>query len=183
MKKLLLITGDIAAGKSTFSKILSERYQIAAFQKDTIKEILGDTIGFHDREENLKLSEATMGIFYHILKVTAVTANNLILEANFHEQELNRLHEIAEENHYEICTLVLRGEPEVLYQRYLNRMNHENRHPVHLSTTLDVKSDFIQCAKWIREEKITGTAIEVNATDFSYQSDKMLLDQIDRFMK
>lgn len=30
---------------------------------------------------------------------------------------------------------------------------------------------------------ITGTAIEVNATDFSYQTDKMLLDQIDRFMK
>ncbi|MDE7478751.1 MAG: deoxynucleoside kinase [Lachnospiraceae bacterium] len=39
MKKLLLITGDIAAGKSTFSKILSKRYCTTVFQKDTIKEI------------------------------------------------------------------------------------------------------------------------------------------------
>lgn len=40
-----------------------------------------------------------------------------------------------------------------------------------------------KCTKWIRKEKITGTAIEVNATDFSYQKDKMLLEQIDKFMK
>ena len=52
MQKLLLITGDIAAGKSTFSQILYERYRSVVFHKDTIKEILGDFIGFHDREEN-----------------------------------------------------------------------------------------------------------------------------------
>ncbi len=50
MKKLLLITGDIAAGKSTFSQILSARYSAAVFQKDTVKEILGEWIGFQNRE-------------------------------------------------------------------------------------------------------------------------------------
>lgn len=55
MGKLLLVTGDIAAGKSTFSEILSKRYSIAAFQKDAVKEVLGDTIGFHNREENKRL--------------------------------------------------------------------------------------------------------------------------------
>ena len=44
MKKLLLITGDLATGKSTFSDILSKRYDTVAFTKDTIKEVLGDTI-------------------------------------------------------------------------------------------------------------------------------------------
>lgn len=183
MKKLLLITGDIAAGKSTFSKILSDRYHIAAFQKDSIKEILGDTIGFHDREENLRLSDATMGLFYHIFAAVAVTGSSLILEANFHEQELRRLHEIAKENRYAVCTLVLRGEPEVLYQRYVNRMKYENRHPVHLSTTLDVKEDFMRCAEWIRNEKVIGDTIEVDAADFSYQTDGKLLGRIDEFMK
>ena len=42
MKKLLLITGDIAAGKTTFSKILSAIYGAAVFQKETVKQILGD---------------------------------------------------------------------------------------------------------------------------------------------
>ena len=46
MKKLLLITGDLATGKSTFADILSKRYDTNVFYKDTIKEVLGDTIGF-----------------------------------------------------------------------------------------------------------------------------------------
>ena len=57
MKKLLLITGDLATGKSTFSNVLAKRYQITVFQKDSIKEVLGDHIGFTNREENLKLSQ------------------------------------------------------------------------------------------------------------------------------
>lgn len=62
-------------------------------------------------------------------------------------------------------------------------MKHENRHPVHLSTTLDVKEDFMRCAEWIRNEKITGGTMEVDAADFSYQTDEKLLRQIDEFMK
>lgn len=38
--------GDIAAGKSTFANILSKRYNTNVFFKDSIKEVLGDTIGF-----------------------------------------------------------------------------------------------------------------------------------------
>ena len=56
MSKLLLIMGDLATGKSTFANILAGRYGISIFGKDTIKEVLGDTIGFANREENLKLS-------------------------------------------------------------------------------------------------------------------------------
>ena len=56
MKKLLLITGDLACGKSTFGEILAKRYNSATFYKDKIKEILGDTIGFANREENIRLS-------------------------------------------------------------------------------------------------------------------------------
>lgn len=66
MKRLLLITGDIAAGKTTFSNQLAQRYSVAVFQKDTIKEILGDNIGFLDREENRKLSNAAVQLMAHL---------------------------------------------------------------------------------------------------------------------
>ena len=183
MKKLLLITGDIAAGKSTFSKILSERYCAAAFQKDTIKEILGDHIGFHNREENKILSNAAIEIMCHIFSQIAVTGNNVILEANFHENELKNLHSIAHERQYDVLTLVLRGNADVLYNRYIHRMNEENRHPVHLATTLDVKEDFVKVAKWIRNERIIGGKLVIEATDFSYQKDMEIIKQIDFFMK
>lgn len=182
MQKLLLITGDIAAGKSTFSQILSRRYRVAVFQKDTIKEILGDYIGFRNREENKILSDTTIGLMCHVFSRIALTDNSVILEANFHESELRKLHSIAEENRYEVLTIVLRGDPEVLYHRYMHRMNEENRHPVHLSTTLDVKEDFLRSAEWIRKEKVIGKTLTIEATDFSYQEDPTVLRKIDSFM-
>lgn len=182
MKKLLLITGDIAAGKSTFSEILSERYHIAVFQKDTVKEILGDSIGFRNREENKKLSNAAVETMCHIFSQIAATGGDVILEANFHEAELEKLHSIAQEKEYDVLTLVLRGDAEVLYRRYLHRMKEENRHPVHLTTTLDVKEDFVKVAERIRKEKVMGETLVIDAADFSYQEDSAVLERIDAFM-
>ena len=78
---------------------------------------------------------------------------NLILESNFHTVELETLHKMAYENNYDVLTLVLRGDVEILHKRYLNRMHNENRHPVHLSTTLDVFDDFKRCTEYLRSEK------------------------------
>ena len=182
MRKLLLLTGDIAAGKSAFSRQLSERYGVPAFQKDSIKEILGDSIGFRNREENVKLSRATMELMYHFFRQFAVSAGNLILEANFHGYELQEMHRIAGETQYDVLTLVLRGDADVLYERYLHRMNCEHRHPVHLSTTIDRKDDFMRCAELLREETVMGNVIEVDASSFFYQTDPALLRKIDLFM-
>ena len=122
MKKLLLIMGDLACGKSTFANILSKRYGTSVFGKDFIKEVLGDTIGFTNREENLKLSKATMELMFFLFSEFAKLDKPLILEANFHTGELKHLHKIAEKQGYEVLTLVLRGDVEILHQRYLHRM-------------------------------------------------------------
>ena len=182
MKKLLLLTGDIAAGKSTFSRILSKRYHTAALQKDDIKEVLGDIIGFQNREENQKLSKAAVKMMCHLFSRLAQAGDSLILEANFHAAELEELRGIAEEHQYEVLTLVLRGDTDVLHQRYMRRIQQENRHPVHLSARLDDPNEFARCAEFLRNEKITGSRIEINASDFSYQTDEALLRQIDQFM-
>lgn len=118
----------------------------------------------------------------HIFSRIALTGKAVILEANFHEHELKKLHSIAEENCYEVLTIVLRGDTDVLYQRYLHRMNEENRHPVHLSTTLDVKEDFVGSAERNRKEKVVGEVMTVEASDFSYQEDPTVLGRIDSFM-
>lgn len=90
MKKLLLVTGDLAAGKSTFADVLSKRYNTNVFSKDTIKEVLGDTIGFLNREENLKLSKATMELMIFFFSESVKLQKDLILESNFHTSELDR---------------------------------------------------------------------------------------------
>ena len=183
MRKLLLITGDLATGKSTFSDILSKRYDTVVFMKDTIKEVLGDTIGFANREENLKLSKATMELMIFAFSQFAKLNQDLILEANFHKADLERLKEIATAHNYEVMVLVLRGDVNILHKRYLNRIHHENRHPVHLSTTLDVFEDFRKYLETARNEEITGNVLQIDANDFSYQTDEKLLAEIDRFMR
>ena len=182
MRKLLLIMGDLATGKSTFANILSKRYDTNVFFKDSIKEVLGDKIGFSNREENKRLSNASMELMFFIFSEFGKLSKNLILESNFHATELERLHEIAFENNYEVLTLVLRGDVEVLHKRYLNRMQNENRHPVHLSTTLDIFDDFKRYAEYSRAEEILGDVIYINADDFSYQTDKDILAKIDEFL-
>lgn len=182
MNKLVLVMGDLATGKSTFANILSQRYDVNMFNKDTIKEVLGDTIGFANREENLKLSKATMELMMFLFSEFAKLNKPLILESNFHTAELERLHEMAAKRGYEVLVLVLRGDVEILHKRYLNRMQNENRHPVHLSTTLDVFEDFKGYLEWTRKEVVEGNIIEINANDFSYQTDNVLLGRIDEFM-
>lgn len=182
MKKLLLIRGDIAAGKSTFADILSKRYNINYFSKDSIKEILGDTIGFANREENRKLSQAAIEMMFFLFSEFAKFDKDLILESNFHTTELEKLCQIAAANEYEILTLDIRGDIDILHQRYLNRMYNENRHPVHLSTTIDIYEDFKKCIEHMRRENVPGSVIQINADDFSYQTNPVLLSQIDAYM-
>lgn len=181
-KKLLLIMGDLACGKSTFAQLLSKRYNVNVFGKDSIKEVLGDTIGFTNREENLKLSGATMELMFFLFERFAALQKPLILESNFHTKELETLHKKAAVHGYEVLTLVLRGDVEILHQRYLNRARNENRHPVHLSTTMDVFDEFKAYLERTRKEEIPGNTLEINADDFSYQEEEELLAKIDEFM-
>ena len=183
MNKLVLVMGDLAAGKSTFADILSQRYGVSVFHKDTIKEVLGDTVGFANREENLKLSKATMELMMFLFAEFAKLNKPLILESNFHTGELERLHEMAAKWNYEVLILVLRADAEILHKRYLNRMQNEDRHPVHLSTTLDVWEDFKGYLDYTRKELVEGNIIEINANEFSYQTDGILFGRIDEFMR
>jgi hypothetical protein len=96
---------------------------------------------------------------------------------------LEKLHKLVSENNYEVLTLVLHGDVEILHKRYLNRMQNENRHPVHLSTTFDIYDDFKDYIEKSRSEKIPGNILRINANDFSYQTDREILSKIDLFMK
>ena len=183
MKKLILVMGDLATGKTTFANKLSQRYDINIFFKDSIKEVLGDTIGFANREENLKLSKATNELMLFIFEQFAKVNKDLILESNFRQAELERFQKAACDNGYEVLMLVLHGDVDVLYKRYLNRMHNENRHPVHLSTTLDVFDDFKAYLDGSRYEIKYENTISINADDFSYQTDVEILTRIDEFMK
>lgn len=181
MAKLMLIMGDLATGKTTFAKKLSQRYGVNVFSKDSIKEVLGDTVGFSNREENLKLSKAAMELMLSIFSEFCKLGKSLILEANFHAAELAEFAELADNYGYDVLTLMLRGDVNILHKRFLNRIQNENRHPVHLSVALDDTGDFAACIEHSRSEHIEGDILTIDANDFSYQEDAGVLSKIDGF--
>lgn len=182
MKKLLIVTGDLATGKSTFSNILSERYECCSLCKDRIKELLADSVGFSSREENLHLSIAAVEMMIHSFSQMARCGHNLILEANFKENELKKIREIADDFGYSTLTLVFRANIDIIYRRFVNRIDNENRHPAHLSG-FDGYDTFKYYIDNGRQQATFGEVIHINADDFSYQSDERILSKIDDFFE
>lgn len=134
-------------------------------------------------EKNKKLSNASMELMFFIFSEFAKLGKGLILESNFHRAELERLHRMAQDNGYNVLTIALFGDVEVLHARYLNRMTNENRHLVHLSTTIDKFEDFKKCSDYLKRIDIPGKVIHIDATDFGYQDSGEILTEIDAFMK
>ena len=183
MSKLIIMTGDLATGKTTFSQALSKRYNVEAYNKDTIKEILADNIGFKNREDNLKLSHAAIALMTEVFEKHSLAAVDLILEANFHKDEITRLYEIAKTNGAEILTLVFEADIDILYERFRYRIEHENRHPVHQSAGLNNIEAFTEYVMSSRKDVVIPDYIKVCANDFSYQTDEDLLNTIDQFLE
>lgn len=183
MRKLLLIMGDLATGKSTFARILSKRYDTCVFYKDSFKETLGDTIGFSNREENLRLSVASAALMRMVFREFAKLNKDLILESNFRREELDKLHEIAGEYGYEVLTVSLRADIELLHKRFLRRLRYEDRHPVHACGGFEKFEVFREYLLRLRELDIPGESVHVQADTFAYQTDEALLARLDGFMK
>jgi hypothetical protein len=95
---------------------------------------------------------------------------------------LEKLHQIAAENDYQVLTLVLRGDVEVLHKRYLNRMHNENRPAVHLCAEFNSIDGFGAYLESLRTQKVPGEAIYIDANDFGYQTDADNLKSIDEYM-
>ena len=139
MNRIIVITGDLAAGKSSLADSLSLALNISCFKKDTIKEHYCDLYGYKTREENRELSIKAVNYMIDAFKKFASQKQDLILEANFREEELLNIKDIAEHNNYEVILFVLRGDIEILYQRFLERV--PTRHIAHMSMKLNESID------------------------------------------
>jgi shikimate kinase len=173
---LIIVTGFLATLKSTLSHQLGQALHIPVLNKDTIKEVLGDTIGFHNREENLKLSDATFHIMKHVAEKEILAGRDIIIEANFkkHELEILKHNEIFKGSH--VITLFLYGDVDVLYERYLKR--DQNRHPVHQSTGLLSFEVFKESMKSYLREDCFGDIISCDTTVWTLDDERKLLEVV-----
>ena len=128
----ILVTGIPAAGKSTTAGYLSDYFGIPVISKDRIKELMYDDIGFHSREEKVKLGIASMNIMYYMAAQLMKNNQPFILENNFEKISKEPLLEILEKYSYTAITVTLTGEYTQIYQRFSERNNSPGSHRGHV---------------------------------------------------
>lgn len=164
MRNLIIITGDLASGKSTLANSLSDALSIPCLIKDHLKEIACDAIGYSNREENRNLSVSAVNSMIYFFKQIAKTNGNLILEANFRHEEIAAIKEIVDEYDYQVLLIRLKGDINLLYQRFLDRL--ATRHIAHKSLKLDDSIDkFASYIDEIRKEDMIYPSFDIDMSE------------------
>jgi len=126
-KKLIVIAGHLAAGKTTFALKLSKELNIPSFCKDLIKNALGTNIIIKNREDDKRLSAATFDAITFITERFMETHMPLIVEANFVNNNHASINEAAvlqalvEKYHYRTLTFLFTGKANILRDRFIKR--------------------------------------------------------------
>ena len=138
---LILIAGLPATGKSRFASYLQQRLNIPLLCKDSIKEILFDTIGFQSHDEKTKLNHAALESLYYAARQILAAGSSVILENNFEWYALPGLEQMIAA--YEPITIFFGGDERVIYRRYVERNADPTRHRGHVLSTCYPEKDNI----------------------------------------
>jgi len=160
-----LIGGYCATGKSTFSHRLASRLSIPCFNKDTIKEVIGDGFGIENKDVHQKNSAVTFMLLLYIAERFLQASKPCIIESNFRLSESKKIELLLEKYDCKCLTFLFTGDLNSLYKRYAER-EVANRHWVHLTVGED-KELFIKSHKQCGQGEVNvGETIKVDATDF-----------------
>lgn len=180
MGKLIIVTGFLATLKTTISTRLGKDFQILCLNKDFLKEILSEKIGFNNRSENLKLSEATFENIRYISSKMIALGHDVIIESNFKPHEMIELAHTFKDIKKDILTLFLHSEPEIAYKRYLNRQSE--RHLAHLSTGTISYDLFEASMHEYSIDDAIGHVIGIDTTTFDEKDYSNLVHKVNIFL-
>ena len=189
--RIILVGGYCATGKSTFSRRLARLLGIPCFNKDTIKELLGDGFGPEPAAEARgsppenglvfrKGSAVAFSLMLHITERFLQAGKPCILESNFKLNESEQLKALLDKYGCECLTFIFKGDLGVLYKRYSER--DRERHWVHQSA--GENADLFkngQLGAGLGEAAV-GQTIYVDATEFEKVDYGELFDAARRFL-
>lgn len=131
----VLVAGMPASGKSTLAAKLSEELGYPMFSKDSMKELLFDTVGFRSRAEKVALGAGAMECLYYAAGQVLARGSSVILENNFEHSSLPGLEKLLTQYRCPAVTVLLTGDPETIYRRFLAREQSPERHRGHVVNT------------------------------------------------
>ncbi|MBI4022688.1 ATP-binding protein [Candidatus Berkelbacteria bacterium] len=167
MRKIILITGAPASGKTSLAYELAGRLSVPLIARDTLKEHLFDVLGHSDRAWSQKLGAATFTLLYAIAEELLRGDQSFILESNFKSQAQAEFERLRAIHPFETFQIICGGDPDVLVQRFAQRHKSGERHPGHvdhhnLQTFLDNPG-----SGWYEPFNLPGEILKVDTTVFA----------------
>lgn len=177
---LLLVTGLPGTGKSTLARRLAPALGLPLIARDDLKESLFETLGWSTVEWSQKLGRATYALVYLLMERLLAARCSLLVETLFDPAFANaRFQQLQQRTPFQPVQVQLSTRPDVLVQRYAQRVDSGERHPGHVDRLRMGDFDPEALAQRNRPLDIGGALIAIDTTDFAALDFDGLVAQID----
>ena len=174
---LILLAGMPATGKTTLANAIAARLGLPVIEKDGLKEVLFDTVGFTCYAEKRRLDHAANGLLLSLAETFITARRPVILVNNFDTPAAQKLTELVQAAGCPCVTIFRDGDPALLYRRYVERDAAHARHLGHIlqehypplpgdsldytMTRQEFHDKFV--ARGMRDVVLPGTRIDLDA--------------------
>ena len=172
-KKVIIIEGYLASGKSTFALQLSKQINVPYLVKDTFKIALCENVSITNRDESSIFSAVTFDAMMYVMERMFETGSPIIIEGNFVPAGVKKVDEagvikqLVDKYGYTPLTFKFTGDTKVLHKRFMEREKTVERGQVN-KIGEDVPYDIFD--KWcynLDNFNIGGKIVRVDTTDFN----------------
>lgn len=133
--EVIILAGMPATGKSTIAKHFQNALGYPILEKDCLKEGLFDTVGFSCYAQKRQLDIASNELLLRVMEALLKAGISMIIDNNFDTIAAKKLDQILQTYRPNCVTLFLTGDPQVLYERYVDRDFNGRRHLGHAMQT------------------------------------------------
>lgn len=196
MKKIILLAGPPATGKTYMSNIIKEKHPSAMYiAQDEVIELLYDKIGFSSEQEKFQLIDYGRNIFYNIVNKSLNENDIVMLDYPFSHKQIDFLNTLKTDFNASFLTIRLVGDLDVLYDRRIERDLVPNRNKGHIMDSYHGYESYTKdnyplsreqykanCIKGKYDKFEYGQVIEIDVTDYAQIDYDMIDSEVYSFL-
>lgn len=125
-KKIIIVEGYLASGKTTFAQQLSEQVKVPCLIKDTFKIAICKNVSVEDRQTSSAFSAVTFDAMMYVTERMFEAGYPIIIEGNFvpagvkKVDEAGMIRQLIDKYGYESLTFQFKGDTRVLHTRFVD---------------------------------------------------------------
>ena len=188
-KKIIIVEGYPASGKSTFTRELSKAIGVPYLMKDTFKIALCKNISVTSLEESRLYSSVTFDAMMYVVERLMETGSSMIIEGNFVPAGIKKTDEsqviktLISEYNYQSLVFKFTGDTQILHKRYIERDKLPERGGVNAFYKSVSYTDFAQGCRNLDSFYIGENTMVVDTTDFDVVDFNSHIEKARSFIK